>query len=111
MDTVATGLTCPAPNCDGDTRVIDTTVLGDRIRRERICKDPSCRTVFATVEDLMGSAPETVDDHDHTSGMPCPACGGSTTVKQTRRAAGQVRRRRTCLDCDHAFKTKERPDR
>jgi len=110
MDTVATGLTCPSPNCDGDTRVIDTTVLGDHIRRERICKDRSCRHVFTTIEDVMGTSSEAVEHHDGT-GLPCPACGGSSTVKQTRRAAGQVRRRRICLDCDNAFKTKERPDR
>lgn len=105
-----TGLRCPADCCDAETRVIDTTVRDQSVRRERICKNPDCLTVFVTVEDRMGTETVVADTHNDR-GMPCPKCGGNTTVKQTRRAHGQVRRRRRCTDCHHTFKTKERPDR
>lgn len=35
--------------------------------------------------------------------MKCPKCGGATAVRETR----DVRRRRTCLACDHRFTTRE----
>lgn len=109
MATVASGLSCP--HCDSETRVINTSVELDRVVRTRICKSTECHHVFTTIEDPMGSeTPDLVGDGTDI-GMPCPNCGGRTTVDQTRRARGQVRRRRQCLDCNHIFKTKERPKR
>ena len=109
MQTIAKGVTCP--DCRGPTRVIQTELDQHQIRRTRICKDHACHSVFTTVEDVMAQTAETAPCDHHETGMPCPTCGGSTTVAQTRRAAGQVRRRRRCHDCDDTFRTKERPDR
>jgi hypothetical protein len=39
--------------------------------------------------------------------MECPACGGPTSVVETRRGPRENRRRRECDDCQHRFTTKE----
>jgi len=109
MATVAKGITCPS--CSDSSRVITTDTNPDQIVRDRICRNPDCHEVFTSIEDPMGSEPADEPSPEHHRGMPCPECGGNTTVKQTRRAADQVRRRRHCLDCDHTFKTKERLQR
>lgn len=106
MGPVATGLCCPL--CQSATRVINTSTDGNRVVRKRICKNDSCHNVVTTIEDPMGSPSPTPQQETSGQGLSCPHCGADTTVTQTRRAHGQVRRRRECQE-HHTFKTKERP--
>ena len=39
--------------------------------------------------------------------MDCPSCGTQTSVLETRKASGGVRRRRACPDCGERFTTRE----
>jgi len=109
MPTVTHGVTCP--ECSSRSRVIETTTRADVIQRVRMCRNPSCLQTFETLEDRMQHTHAAPDLNGHNRGLPCPQCGGSTTVQQTRRAHGQVRRLRRCTECTHTFKTKERPQR
>lgn len=40
--------------------------------------------------------------------MECPKCGKETSVLDSRRHTGTVRRRRKCPSCQHRFSTEER---
>lgn len=37
----------------------------------------------------------------------CPACGGGSSVKDSRPSGGGIRRRRVCLACSHRWSTWE----
>jgi len=43
--------------------------------------------------------------------MNCPACGNSTRIIDSRKAARRVRRRRECKECGQRFTTLEMPQR
>jgi len=109
MATTKSGITCP--KCDSETRVLETDISTNQTRRIRLCLNEDCRHAFKSVEDRMRCDELTVPTEDHHRGLPCPDCGGSTSVQQTRRAAGQIRRYRQCQSCEHTFKTKERSQR
>jgi len=106
---IVKGLLCPT--CESKSRVIDTAVSKNVVTRVRLCRSSDCRRTFESVEERMSHEKIATAVDLHRKGLPCPECGGNTSVSQTRRAIGQVRRGRECLDCGHTFKTKERPQR
>jgi len=106
---IVKGLLCPT--CESKSRVIDTAVSINVVTRVRLCRSLDCHRKFKSVEDRMSHEKIATAADTHRKGLPCPECGGNTSVSQTRRAVDQVRRRRRCLDCNHTFKTKERLQR